>query len=123
MSLSIRNHEALLQAILRLHDYEEVDRVILDLLRPHYYEACRAVKKTQAPLTLRTYHLSRRETEVAKWLAEGKSNPEIAVILGAKPRTVEKHMERILEKLGAENRTVAALMMARLLPPNGPGSV
>ena len=56
--------------------------------------------------------LTQRETEIVRWLIEGKANPEIALILQISPRTVEKHMESILRKLGVENRTAAALLVA-----------
>lgn len=52
--------------------------------------------------------LSRRETEVLAWVAEGKANAEIAGILGMSGRTVGKHLERIYQKLGVETRTAAA---------------
>jgi DNA-binding CsgD family transcriptional regulator len=52
--------------------------------------------------------LTRRETEVAACLALGKTNAEIAAILGMRARTVGKHLERIYEKLGVETRTAAA---------------
>lgn len=52
--------------------------------------------------------LTRREGEVLSWIAQGKTDAEIAVILAVSPRTVEKHVERILAKLGVENRTGAA---------------
>lgn len=52
--------------------------------------------------------LTRRESEVLFWLGEGKSNREIAEILGVAPATVGKHLERIYPKLGVENRTAAA---------------
>jgi DNA-binding CsgD family transcriptional regulator len=54
--------------------------------------------------------LSPRETEVLTWVTVGKTNPEIAVILGLSPRTVQTHLERIFEKLGVENRTAAAAL-------------
>jgi DNA-binding NarL/FixJ family response regulator len=44
-------------------------------------------------------------------MAEGKSNAEIAVILGLTAGTVKLHVERILTKLHAENRTIAALIV------------
>ena len=53
---------------------------------------------------LHTLGLSKRETEVVGWLAEGKTNPEIGTILGISPRTVQKHLERIYGRLGVENR-------------------
>jgi DNA-binding CsgD family transcriptional regulator len=52
--------------------------------------------------------LTRREAEVLAWLAEGKTNPEIALILDTRPKTVSKHLERIYRKLGVETRTAAA---------------
>src|ERR1019366_9727916 len=52
--------------------------------------------------------LSARESEILAWVAQGKSNCEIATILTMSPRTVEKHLEHIFQKLGVENRTAAA---------------
>jgi DNA-binding CsgD family transcriptional regulator len=52
--------------------------------------------------------LSARETDVIRWVAEGKTNSEVASILGISHHTVRKHLERILPKMGAENRTGAA---------------
>jgi DNA-binding CsgD family transcriptional regulator len=52
--------------------------------------------------------LSRREAEVLAWVAEGKTNPEIAVILGLSRRTVGNHLARIYARLGVETRTAAA---------------
>jgi len=52
--------------------------------------------------------LTTREGEVLAWLAKGKTNRDIAQILGLSPRTVDKHLEQIYSKLGVENRTAAA---------------
>ncbi|REG84943.1 response regulator transcription factor [Marinomonas pollencensis] len=52
--------------------------------------------------------LTERESEVLHWLANGKTNREIAQILDMSPRTVNKHLEQIFPKLGVENRTAAA---------------
>jgi DNA-binding NarL/FixJ family response regulator len=52
--------------------------------------------------------LTNREGEVLSWLAKGKTNRDIAQILGLSPRTVDKHLEQIYAKLGVENRTAAA---------------
>jgi len=54
--------------------------------------------------------LTRREAEILRWIAEGKSDQEIAKLLGLSQRTVEKHCERLFQKLGVENRTSAALL-------------
>ena len=64
-----------------------------------------------APLTENDplYGLTPREREVLGCVAAGKSNAQIAAILGRKPRTVAKHLERICAKLGVESRTAAAM--------------
>ncbi|MFZ3117913.1 MAG: helix-turn-helix transcriptional regulator, partial [Variovorax sp.] len=54
--------------------------------------------------------LTPRETEVLSWLAKGKTNRDIAEILGMSPRTVNKHLEHIFEKLGVETRSAAAAL-------------
>ena len=50
-----------------------------------------------------------REAEVLSWMAQGKTNREIGMILRAGSRTVQKHLEHVFEKLGVENRTSAIL--------------
>ena len=60
--------------------------------------------------------LTRREREVYEWIGQGKTNGEIAAILGRSVHTVKRHVERILAKLGVENRCSAALLSAGTLP-------
>ena len=57
---------------------------------------------------LRSLGLTARETEVLICIAQGKTNYEIGVILGACTGTICKHVEHILCKLGVKNRTSAA---------------
>jgi DNA-binding NarL/FixJ family response regulator len=57
--------------------------------------------------------LTIREGEVLSWLSKGKTNRDIAQILGLSPRTVDKHLEQIYSKLGVENRTAAAAIAAK----------
>jgi len=52
--------------------------------------------------------LTVRETEVLIWVAQGKTNCEIGVILSASTGTICKHVEHILCKLDVKNRTAAA---------------
>jgi len=54
--------------------------------------------------------LSGREIEVLRWLAEGKSNKEIANVLNLAEGTVKNHLSNIFGKLGVLDRTQAALM-------------
>jgi DNA-binding CsgD family transcriptional regulator len=63
-----------------------------------------------APLGL-SAPLSAREQDVLGWMTQGKTNAEIATILGISLHTVKRHVEKILQKLGAPNRS-AALSMA-----------
>jgi DNA-binding CsgD family transcriptional regulator len=51
--------------------------------------------------------LTPREAEVLFWVAQGKTNPEIGLILDLSVGTVKKHMEHLLPKLGVENRGAA----------------
>lgn len=59
--------------------------------------------------------LTPRETEVLAWLAKGKTNRDIADILGMSHRTVNKHLEHIFEKLGVETRAAAAALASRAI--------
>jgi DNA-binding NarL/FixJ family response regulator len=64
--------------------------------------------------------LTPRETEVLTWIAQGKTNYEIGVILSACTRTICKHVEHILSKLCVENRTAAAaIALATLAQAKG----
>lgn len=58
----------------------------------------------------KVFSITVREAEVLTWVANGKSNRDIGVILDLSPRTINKHLERIYRKLGVENRTAAAAM-------------
>jgi DNA-binding CsgD family transcriptional regulator len=66
------------------------------------------------PSELTRLGLTRRETDVLGWVAQGKTNDVIASILGMSPRTVAKHLESIYRKLGVETRTSAAAMALTL---------
>jgi DNA-binding CsgD family transcriptional regulator len=69
--------------------------------------------------------LTARETEILQWIYHGKSNIEIAIILGINALTVKNHVHKILRKLGALNRTHAigkAIALHILVPAPGPGT-
>ena len=51
--------------------------------------------------------LTPRESEILCWISKGKTNPEIAILCEISPRTVHKHVENILTKLGVETRMAA----------------
>ncbi len=60
-----------------------------------------------------TYGLTFRELTVLHLVAEGKSDGEIAAVLGISPRTANKHMENILAKMGASSRTEVGVRAVR----------
>lgn len=62
------------------------------------------------PGMLEVLGLTPREAEVLFWVARGKTNDEIATVLGIGLTTVKKHLESTYAKLGVENRTAAAAM-------------
>ena len=64
---------------------------------------------------LKRLGLTERQAEVLLWVAQGKTNPEIGIILGLSAGTVHKHTEHIFEKLGVETRTAAARCAMELL--------
>ncbi|MBN8996857.1 MAG: response regulator transcription factor [Rhizobiales bacterium] len=63
----------------------------------------------------RRFALTGREAEVLSWIAQGKSNRDIGEILNLSPRTVNKHLEQIYQKLGVENRASAAIAALKAL--------
>ncbi len=58
--------------------------------------------------SLRSLPITKREAEVLGYVAMGKTNPEIALILGIGRLTVKKHLEHIFQSLNVETRTAAA---------------
>lgn len=68
---------------------------------------------------LQTLGLTPREAEVMAWVAQGKSNSDIATILVSSPRTVAKHIEHVFAKLNVESRTAAVAEARRLLQQQG----
>lgn len=98
----------------------ERHRAVLEMLRPHLVAAFNQLalasetrmaytcaKKQGAP----ALELTPREAEVCHWICEGKANAEIAVILGASPRTVHKHVEHIFAKTGVASRVALAALL------------
>jgi DNA-binding response OmpR family regulator/DNA-binding CsgD family transcriptional regulator len=69
------------------------------------------------PAALIALGLTPREAEVLYWVAQGKSNPDIATILGSSVRTVHKHVEHVFQKLGLETRHAATLAALEILRP------
>jgi DNA-binding CsgD family transcriptional regulator len=93
----------------------------LDLLLPHLHSAWLRVNATERELTpptpkprpappapaTKSGAITDRERQILAWVREGKSNQQIAEVLGISPLTVKNHVQKILRKLGASNRAQA----------------
>lgn len=66
---------------------------------------------TKSPATVR---LSAREITVIRWTAVGKTALEISAILSLSERTVKFHIGNAMRKLGANNKTAAAVRATAL---------
>lgn len=51
--------------------------------------------------------LTAREAEILMWISRGKTNKEVGAILDSSPRTINKHLEHVFEKLGVATRAAA----------------
>jgi len=68
-----------------------------------------------SPKPLQALGLTEREAEVLLWVAQGKSNGDVAILLGMAEKTVKKHMGSIFEKLGLEGRNAATVRALEVL--------
>lgn len=59
--------------------------------------------------------LTPREAEVLLWVAQGKSNADIAGILGMAEKTVKTHLGNLFDKLGIEGRNAATVLALEVL--------
>lgn len=98
------------ELVARLQAHLRVAREMNAAMRSRGEEAAPAAVLLPNPLT-------QREMDVLQWVACGKTNRDVAEILGMSPRTVNKHLEHIYEKLGVETRTAAVAQFARLARP------
>jgi len=66
------------------------------------------------PLQL-AFELTPRVAETLLWISQGKTNGDIATILGISESTVKKHVLEIFERLSVETRTAAGLLALEVL--------
>ncbi|MEZ6186232.1 MAG: LuxR C-terminal-related transcriptional regulator [Planctomycetota bacterium] len=71
------------------------------------------LKRAQPPAE-ELFGLSKREAEVARWVARGLSNKEIAQELNLSPETVKRHVSSALRKSHSESRTELAYLVLTL---------
>jgi len=87
------------------HDGAYAHLDLINALCTQFYLSYRRLYARPAP----TFSLSPRETEVLTWIAAGKTDEEIAVILGISRNTVDTHLRSIFRKLDATNRVSAVV--------------
>jgi DNA-binding NarL/FixJ family response regulator len=68
-----------------------------------------------SPEPLRKLGLTPRATEALLWLAQGKTNSDIASILGVSESTIKKHVQEMFDKLGVETRGAAMVRALEVL--------
>jgi DNA-binding CsgD family transcriptional regulator len=98
-------------------DFTERDRILLDLAQTHLANARRLAAARQrmrpagefAPGTFCRAHFTPRESEVAYWLTQGKTNIEIAILLKVRLQTVKAHLTALFNKTGTGNRLALTL--------------
>jgi DNA-binding CsgD family transcriptional regulator len=89
-------------------DFSERDRLVLQLLRPHLDAALR---RLAFPLP----SLTPREVEVLGCVREGCTNAQVARRLSITEATVEKHLEHVYARTGAQSRVQALALCGPLL--------
>jgi DNA-binding CsgD family transcriptional regulator len=92
-------------------NFNERDRLLLTLLRPHLDELYQRLEFRRRGIQ----DLTRRQRQLLQLVAEGHTNAEIAKCLYISTPTVRKHLENIFDRLGVGSRTAAAALAF----PNG----
>jgi DNA-binding CsgD family transcriptional regulator len=104
------------------HDYTDAERDLLTIARPHLIQAYRNALDYTNQRTLTTeilppgpheqaltaLGLTPAQARVLRLIALGRSTPDIANDLQIAQRTVQKHLQRIYQKLGVTSRSAAA---------------
>ncbi len=113
VGVPIRSHNAMVAgfglASSERRDAARFDADILGALAAQFYVAfkrlyARPLSTSEIPVSL-----TPKETEILSWVAAGKTDDEIAVILGISRNTVDSHMRHVFRKLEAGNRVSAVV--------------
>jgi DNA-binding NarL/FixJ family response regulator len=91
----------------------EGNAVIHPQLTKTFIEEARMGEGTTAPGEQKSPALSKREREILQKVADGATTRQVATDLGISPHTVKTHLERIFEKLGANDRAQAVAIAIR----------
>jgi DNA-binding CsgD family transcriptional regulator len=84
-------------------NFDDRDRLLLALLRPHLTEMHQRLERARNGVP----NLTARQWELLQLVASGHTNAEIASRLFVSPNTVRKHLENIFERLNVTSRTAA----------------
>lgn len=87
------------------------ERLLFTRIEPGLLSIQRHAALAEPEALAKIFQLTAREAESLYWVALGKTNKEIGEILQISPRTVNKHLEHVFEKLGVETRTAAAALV------------
>ncbi|WP_298220521.1 response regulator transcription factor [Halothiobacillus sp.] len=87
------------------------ERLLFTRIEPGLLSIQRHAALAEPEALAKIFQLTAREAESLYWVALGKTNKEIGEILQISPRTVNKHLEHVFEKLGVETRTSAAALV------------
>jgi DNA-binding CsgD family transcriptional regulator len=101
-------------------NYTERDRQLLHQAQFHLANALKLATARQRPMLSNDSGIfclsgfTPRESEVAYWLTQGKTNLEIASITKVKPQTIKAHITAMFNKTGTSNRLALTLLMMEL---------
>jgi DNA-binding NarL/FixJ family response regulator len=90
------------------HHVVDVDRFITAV------EVTARAREVKRDREARADQLTDRERDVLTCLARAMSNADIADLLSISPRTVDKHVQHILQKLGVKSRLAAVILASRM---------
>ncbi|APZ44332.1 response regulator transcription factor [Acidihalobacter ferrooxydans] len=88
--------------------WHDGERLQFSQIEPGLLQIQRHTALPEPEALARALQLTEREAQVLYWVILGKTNREAGEILAISPRTVNKHLEHVFEKLGVETRTAAA---------------
>jgi DNA-binding NarL/FixJ family response regulator len=103
--------EMLLQSIHRV--VEGGTQMTTELLRAAVENLLQNGRKTLAERTAEAAHLTEREVDVLRLMANGDSNKTISATLGISLDTTKKHVRNVIDKMQARSRTHAAIIAAQ----------
>ena len=93
--------------------YELYEHLGFSVFITRHLHALAIARQPRKPARPQAPPLSRRELEVLKLSADGKTAYEIARILSLSERTINFHVHRAIEKLGVNNKMAAVIAAAR----------